>query len=130
MARPDYGRPLGTKLRQCAHRPLDVAVRDVAEHAAGENEIGRDGSLEAVSHARVAGHDLDPAQFQLRCSCTSLLDQFGIELDQSRPNPFSSRMVCEHRQKIRARATTEADDTNPGRLAVVEKQPNVSLDYR
>ena len=112
MPGPDHGAAGCTRhSRHRSHRPGHVGVGDVAEHSAGQHQIGGYGAGIVVSLCGVANHKLDPVP---RCR-TSSFRQLGVEFDQPRPDITAPRMVDQRAEEIATVAGAQTDYANRSR---------------
>lgn len=112
MPRPDDERSGPAKHRQVACRVLDVAVRDVAEDPAGENDIGWHRGRVDIAYGGVSLSDFDPAQSGDRDRLTRCGDATRVELDEQRRDIGSPRMPGKRTDQIASFAGADADDTD------------------
>jgi hypothetical protein len=128
-AGPDDGRVRRAQLRQLVNGTADVAVADVAEHAAHEHQVGGHRAQVGVSAASVPTHHLNAGEAGVaRCP---LRDGHvaGVELNQTRTHRHTLGRASQRLDKVpplaRARAHHAQFPTamlvQPGRDALLDK---------
>ena len=109
MARPQNSRIRRAQLRQVEDRVPDVVIRDVAEDAAHQEDIGRHGVREAVNERCVSGSDLDTSQPRLRSRSARPLRQLRVELDENGSDILTPRMFSQHPDEVTTLPRAEAE---------------------
>ena len=105
---PRYGRP-------------NIPVADIAEHAADENEVGRESACVGADERRIAVHDLD-----LVCDTggggarPGECNQCRIELHQARPHVGATPMVGHDIDHVPPLSGADAHDADRPGCGVIE----------
>ena len=117
MTCPDNGRARRAQRRQRVDRARDVVVGDVAEHAAGEHELGGDRAGVRTRVGRVAGHHFDSR----RRSRARRVAVHGIELDEPGAHVGGAGVAFERADQVATLTRAEADDPDRTRGRPVER---------
>ncbi len=107
---PDHGGAGRCQLGDRRHRASYVVVADVAEDAAEQDEIGRNGAAIAGCVTGVCGADLDVRQPGLGGASSSGLGQRGVELDEDHSHEIGIVTVGQDGEYVAAVAGTGAHD--------------------
>jgi len=107
---------------------LDVVIRGMTEHAAGQDEVAGHHGFVGRRNRRVAGDDLDARE---PCCGGGIHRNLGVprvEFDEAGGDVRHPRMVGQHLEKIAALPGAHTDDTDLAGRSSVEELDDEALD--
>jgi hypothetical protein len=108
------------------HAP-HVVVGHVAEHPAGEHQVGRHHPGVPIGQRRVAGHHLDPRQARGLGRAARHGRVARVELDQAGRHLVAAGMAGQDADQVTALARAQADRVQRARWRRVQRRPDLVL---
>jgi hypothetical protein len=87
----------------------DFARRDVAEHAAGEDQVSRDGTLVRIRHRGVCGDDFHSVEPSVLGGAAREDRVVLVKLDQASRNIRAQWMLSQHSDQVVPLSRAHAD---------------------
>ena len=125
--RPDDRAAGGAQLRAVAGHPLDIGVRDVAEHPAHEHQAGRRQVGVQAGQRGIADDDLHVLQPGLCGEAAGHLGVARIKLDQPRGHVAAARVPGQRDDQVAALPGAQADHPHRPRRRGVERGADAVL---
>ncbi len=129
-AGPHHRAAARAQLSAVADRAPHVVVGHVAEHSAGQHQVGRHHPGVLIGQRRVAGHHLDPRQPRRLRRGTRRGGVARIELDQAGRHVVAAGMVGQGADQVTPLARAQADRVQRPRRRRVQRRPDLILDRR